>query len=137
MILGLKASLIMQYQIGEKVLELTSESDLRSIRILIDLQACQTAGSARRGVGRYSEALFNAIVELASPRDIYGMVSSQHRVNPDLKKFKPSKLLIAPSLPSLKTERSFFGGEQDAIDSMMHSAVASALSPDIIHVSSG
>lgn len=112
-----------------------NELDLRSIRVLVDLQACQTADSAYRGVGRYSEALFKAMVDLASPREVYGILGAQHKIKPDLKKFNRAKLLIAPPLPSLKTGRFFSGGEQDVIDSMMHSAAASTVSPDLIHIS--
>ncbi|TWA50488.1 hypothetical protein FBZ84_1411, partial [Azospirillum baldaniorum] len=42
--------------------------DRRTTRLLVDLQACQTVGSARRGVGRYSKALFEAMAELRGAR---------------------------------------------------------------------
>ena len=53
------------------------EPDLRSIRLLFDLQACQTEGSARRGVGRYSQALFSAILRVAGPRSIHALTGTQ------------------------------------------------------------
>jgi len=111
------------------------ETDLRSIRILFDLQACQTPGSAQRGVGRYSTALFEAMAEIASPRQLFGLLGAQHPTSPRLEKLPRSRLLWADPLPDFKTTRMFQGGEQDAIDSHLYSSVVSTISPDVIHVS--
>ena len=98
------------------------ETDLRSIRALFDLQACQTPGSAQRGVGRYSTALFEAMAEIASPRQLFGLLGAQHPTAPRLEKFPRSRLLWADPLPDFKTTRMFQGGEQDAIDSHLYSS---------------
>ena len=111
------------------------EVDLRSVRVLIDCQACQTQGSAQRGVGRYSTALFESMAEIASPRQLFGLLGSQHPTAPQLAKFPRSRLLWADPAPDVRTQRLFDGGEQDAIDSHLYSLVASTVSPDVIHVS--
>jgi glycosyltransferase involved in cell wall biosynthesis len=111
------------------------EADLRSIRLLVDLQACQTAGSAKRGVGRYSQALFEAMAAAAQPRQLFGLLGAQHSTVPELNKFPRSRLLWSKPLPDFKTGRFYLGGEQDSIDSCLYNSVSSAISPDIIHVS--
>ena len=111
------------------------EVDLRSVRVLVDLQACQTPGSAQRGVGRYSTALFEAMAEIASPRQLFGLLGGQHPTAPQLEKFPRSRLLWADPPPDFSTQRLFDGGEQDAIDSHLYSSVASTVYPDVIHVS--
>lgn len=109
--------------------------DMNSMRILIDLQPCQTE-SASRGMGRYSEALAVAINEIAKPREIYALLSAEHEPRPKLENFDPSQILMTGKLPDLPTERFHDGGERDAIDRLLHSGAISELSPDVIHVSS-
>lgn len=45
------------------------------MRILIDLQACQTTGSRQRGIGRYSLALAQAMAKNAGQHDLHLMLS--------------------------------------------------------------
>lgn len=112
-----------------------NEVELRSVRIVVDCQACQTAGSAQRGVGRYSTALFEAMAEIASPRQLFGLLGIQHPTAQPLGKFPRNRLLWANQLPNFDTQRFFNGGEQEAIDSQLYSVVASNVSADVIHVS--
>jgi glycosyltransferase involved in cell wall biosynthesis len=111
------------------------EIDLRSIRILVDLQACQTGGSAQRGVGRYSAAFFEAMAKVAAPRDLFGLLGTQHPTSPALDKFRQERVLRADVLPDWRAERSFHGGEQDTIDSHLLAAVTATASPDVVHIS--
>ena len=46
------------------------------MRILIDLQACQSTGSRHRGIGRYSLALAKAMVRQAGGHEIWLLMSS-------------------------------------------------------------
>ena len=45
------------------------------MRILIDLQACQTTGSRHRGIGRYSMALAKAMARNAGSHDLRLMLN--------------------------------------------------------------
>jgi len=47
------------------------------MRILTDLQACQTA-SRRRGIGRYSLALLDALVQIAEPHELSLLLNATH-----------------------------------------------------------
>jgi glycosyltransferase involved in cell wall biosynthesis len=111
------------------------EADRRSIRILFDLQACQTAGSAQRGVGRYSKALFEAISRLAPPREIHALAGSNHPFPLALGEFPRQREHLIGPLPDWETARGFEGGEQDALDAATISAAIGKINPDIIHVS--
>jgi glycosyltransferase involved in cell wall biosynthesis len=111
------------------------EVDVRSIRILVDLQACQAAGSAQRGVGRYSAALFDGMAKLAAPRQLFGLLGAQDPTPPVLAKFPPERVLRVNGPPDWRTERSFRGGERDTIDSHLLAAAAAAASPDVVHIS--
>jgi len=106
-----------------------------SMRMLFDLQACQTQGSAQRGVGRYSKALYLAIESLCFPRDIFALVSDNHPSKVEFKGISSTRILHLPELPSWDTARDFEGGNEDSLDSTAYSAFAQTISPDIIHVS--
>ena len=47
------------------------------MRILTDLQACQTA-SRRRGIGRYSLALLDALTQIAEPHELSLLLNATH-----------------------------------------------------------
>jgi glycosyltransferase involved in cell wall biosynthesis len=111
------------------------EADRRSIRILFDLQACQTAGSAQRGVGRYSKALFEAISRLASPREIHALAGSHHPFPLLLGEFPRQREHLIGALPDWETARGFEGGERDALDAASISAAIGKINPDIVHIS--
>jgi glycosyltransferase involved in cell wall biosynthesis len=112
-----------------------AEVDCRSLRILVDLQACQTHASANRGVGRYSKALFESLNSAAGERRLFGLVSAEHSVFPEFNGLTQTRMLIAPSLPDWQTKLDFRGGDRDSIDALLHSAVAAVVAPDIVHVS--
>jgi glycosyltransferase involved in cell wall biosynthesis len=111
------------------------EIDSRSIRILFDMQACQTAGSAHRGVGRYSRALFQAMVDVAAPREIHTLGSQQHPHPLALDDFPENRQHFVPSLPDWKTVRDFDGGEQDSLDAAALSVVIDGINSDVVHIS--
>lgn len=111
------------------------ETDVRSVRILFDLQACQTAGSADRGVGRYSKSLFEAMLIEAKACQLFGLVSAAHRFQPRFKNIAAERLIVQKELPDWQTERDFRGGSRDSIDAVLQSAVGAVASPDVMHVS--
>jgi glycosyltransferase involved in cell wall biosynthesis len=110
------------------------ETNIRSMRLLFDLQACQTQGSAHRGVGRYSKSLFLELAKTAAPREIYGLASDE-LANPVLWEFPEQNMVRPPRLPDWGVRRDFEGGQQDALDAALYAAAAAAVRPDVVHVS--
>jgi glycosyltransferase involved in cell wall biosynthesis len=106
-----------------------NEADVRSVRILFDLQACQTTSSADRGVGRYSKALFKAVAGLAPPRQVYGLLSRQHPTIPHFDGVSASRLIKIDPIPD------FGSGKNDSLGSHLYSAAAATLFPDVVHIS--
>ena len=111
------------------------ETDRRSIRILFDMQACQTAASAQRGVGRFSKALFSTIAAAAPPREIYALGSRRLAHPLTLDGFPENRRCLVGALPEWKSERDFDAGEQDSLDAASLSAVIGRFNPDVVHVS--
>lgn len=112
-----------------------TDPNSNSLRILFDLQACQTSGSAYRGVGRYSSALFENVASLAAPREIFALTSGHlaHRYEP--RNISRARVIEAGVLPDWHTGRSYEGGDQDALDGIVLAALAQGVKPDVIHVS--
>jgi len=112
-----------------------SESGSNSLRILFDLQACETPGSAHRGVGRYSSALFEMVSSIAAPREIFALTSNHltHRYEP--LNINPARVLEVGALPNWHSGRGYEGGDQDALDGIALAAFVQGIKPDIIHVS--
>ncbi|QCO19936.1 glycosyltransferase (plasmid) [Azospirillum brasilense] len=111
------------------------EVERRTTRILVDLQACQTAGSAHRGVGRYSKALFETMAELRGDRELFGCVASHHPHKMDTDAVPQSRLVQTGSLPDWMGGRDFQGGETDSLDALLHGATLNVARPDVVHVS--
>ena len=106
-----------------------------SMRLLIDMQATQTPGSAHRGVGRYSSALFGGIRATADDADVRALVSEDQAHPADLGDFPVNRTLRLPALPDWSSGRKFRGGQQDDLDALAYMARVAPLSPDVIHVS--
>lgn len=111
------------------------ESDIRSLRILVDLQGCQTPGSASRGVGRYSKSLFMELARTAAPRDIFGLASDDLPHPVRWENVPEERMLRPPRLPEWGVPRDFEGGQQDSLDAALYASAAAAVRPDLIHVS--
>ena len=90
-----------------------SESKSNSLRILFDLQACQTSGSAHRGVGRYSSALFETIASFAAPREVFALTSEYLAHSYEPRNVNPAKVLEVGALPAWYSDRSYEGGDQE------------------------
>jgi glycosyltransferase involved in cell wall biosynthesis len=111
------------------------EIDIRSIRIALDLQACQTAGSAHRGVGRYSRSLFLEMVRQAGHREFLGLAAPHLPFAVSWPEVPEERMIRPPVLPELAGRRSFEGGEQDALDAALYASIVASALPDIVHVS--
>jgi glycosyltransferase involved in cell wall biosynthesis len=105
------------------------------MRVLLDLQAAQTVGSAHRGVGRYALGLAAALAASRGERDVRYLLSESL---PHAPAFPPRGAPLAttwlPPLPEWATRRSHEGGERDALDAIAYSACVQRLSPDLVHV---
>src|ERR1700753_2183364 len=112
-----------------------SELEHRSMRILVDLQTCQTPGSATRGIGRYSKALFEAMLKIAAPRQLFGLVSEDHQCRPTFSDLPAARLIEVPRLPDWNTARDFRGGERDSLHAILRRADVAMTCPDVVHVS--
>src|SRR6266481_3375255 len=112
-----------------------SELNKRSLRLLIDLQACQTQGSARRGVGRYSQALFNNILMNRGERDIFCLASNSLPLKASLDLVPAERLLHIPDMPEWRSDCGCRGGERDSLDALAYSAFIAPIKADIVHVS--
>ena len=111
------------------------EFNYRSLRLLVDMQACQTEGSELRGVGRYSHAFFCSLVAEAQRHDILAHLATQLPVTVTLNGLPESRVLRSRALPAWSTDRDFRGGEQDTLDALAVSASLASAKADIIHVS--
>ena len=103
------------------------------MRVIFDLQACQTPASARRGVGRYSGALYRAFSRLDGGIDLRALIADDMPADslPSLREHRFTRL---PTFPEWGTEPGFLGGERDAIDATMYASCIGYLNADIVHV---
>jgi glycosyltransferase involved in cell wall biosynthesis len=111
------------------------QSQTKSKRIVFDLQACQTEGSARRGVGRYSSSLFNGFLQANHDWDIRAVVSDglKHQVQFD--RVPENRVSRIGELPAWDADRNYNGGVQDTLDSLALTVKLAPLKPDVVHVS--
>ena len=112
-----------------------SEVSKRSMRLLIDMQTCQTAGSGLRGVGRYSRAFFSSLLSEGRQYDFFAHVASHLPVPLHLHRISESRILRSSIPPAWGTDRDFRGGERDALDALALSAFIAPTKADIVHVS--
>ncbi len=111
-----------------------SRAARHSTRLLFDLQACQTQGSADRGVGRYSLGLTKAVAATAGPRDLRLLLSDALPHQPRGLPLGEERIARMPALPDWQTERDFSGGERDSLDAIAYSAYLQRYRPDVVHV---
>jgi glycosyltransferase involved in cell wall biosynthesis len=107
----------------------------QSIRLLLDLQACQTQGSGQRGVGRYSHSLFSELASSCAPRELYALIAEHLPVSTSTEPLDAAHVLWTPKPPEWATRRNFDGGDEDSLDEVAYAAIAGVLNPDVIHVS--
>ncbi len=112
-----------------------NELNKRSLRLLVDLQACQTQGSARRGVGRYSQALVDNILMNRDERDVFCLTSNALPCEASLNLVSEARVLRFPDLPDWGSDRGYRGGERDYLDALAYSAFIAPVKADLVHVS--
>lgn len=107
----------------------------RSRRFLFDVQACQTAGSAHRGVGRYSSALTEYVGKRSDGIDLRLLVTAALPIPDSYFAFQRHRCTQMPELPQWETPAGYIGGEREALDALAYQSVANALNADLLHVS--
>ncbi len=107
----------------------------RTARVVFDLQACQTGGSATRGVGRYSKALFDAVVLSDCGFNIHAAVSGALPFEVAFNGISQDKVIRLPPLPPWGATRQYAGGTEDKLDGLAMAARLAPLKADVTHVS--
>jgi glycosyltransferase involved in cell wall biosynthesis len=105
------------------------------IRLLVDLQACQTESSANRGVGRYSQALFGALCEATGAAEPFAFVAAPLPKPAVVGRLPGNRILRLPELPDWGSERDYLGGSRDSLDAAAMSCFVSPLNADVVHIS--
>jgi glycosyltransferase involved in cell wall biosynthesis len=111
------------------------------MRIVIDLQSCQTTGSRSRGIGRYSMALARAMATQSNNHQLWialngNFLETIPQIRCDFESYIPAERIFVYEVPT-------FGGmpaarndwRRSAADRIREYAIAS-LKPDILHISS-
>ena len=104
-------------------------------RWIYDLQACQTEGSAKRGVGRYSQALFDAMRKRNAAVDICAATSDALPHGPDLSGLRRDRRIRIGPMPQALGQRKHLGGPQDDLDAILLSHRLAPWKADLVHVS--
>jgi len=112
-----------------------SSGTRHSTRLVLDLQACQTQGSANRGVGRYSTGFAAGLLCAGSELDMRAILSEGLPHRPRDIPIGAERIAWLPQLPEWQTDRDFAGGERDSLDAVAYTALAQRLKPDVLHVS--
>lgn len=103
--------------------------------MIFDLQACQTEGSAHRGVGRYSKHLAIEIAAMSGEREVFALRGRHHPHQLEIGEIGPQRFVDLPTPAALDTPRDYNGGERDAIDGILLSAAIGRINADIVHIS--
>ena len=111
------------------------------MRIVIDLQSCQTETSRNRGIGRYSLALAQGMARNAGPHEIWIVVNSLFLATiPGLRNafdglIRPDRFQIfdvPPGISDLTPKNAWRRRSAELI----REAAISAIKPDFVHISS-
>jgi len=111
------------------------------MRLVLDLQACQTTGSRFRGIGRYSMALTKAMISRAQAHQIWVALNgafpdSIEAVRNDLRDLIPDDQIRVWSVPgSVAAGNSSYTWQRKAAE-VMREVLLHDLKPDLVHVSS-
>ena len=107
----------------------------RSRRFVFDVQACQTASSAHRGVGRYSAALAEHALSSTSGIDVRLLKNGSVAMPETYFQQYQHRCIALPALPAWDTLAGYLGGELDALDAVAYQAVVNGCNADVLHVS--
>lgn len=111
------------------------------MRIVLDLQACQSTGSRERGIGRYSFALAQAMVKQAGEHEVHLALNANFadtlaHVKAAFSAYIPEERIHVFSVPSGLSECLPENAWRIRAAERVREAFLASLRPDIIHVSS-
>lgn len=111
------------------------------MRIVIDLQACQSTGSRNRGIGRYSLALAQAMARHAGQHELWLVLNGAFAdtIDPLRKAFAdlvPSERIRVWSTPGPVAEHTISNDWRRRAGEILREQVLAELRPDIVHVAS-
>lgn len=111
------------------------------MRLVLDLQACQTSGSRFRGIGRYSAALATAMLREAKNHECYIVLNGAFPDSIEAIREDFHGLLPDDHIRVWNTSGSVSAGDganhwRRRVDEVMREAYIQSLKPDIVHVSS-
>lgn len=111
------------------------------MRIILDLQACQSTGSRERGIGRYSFALAQAMVKQAGEHEIHLALNANFTdtlmdVKAAFAEHIPAEHVHVFSVPSGLSESLPENAWRIRAAERVREAFLTSLRPDIIHVTS-
>ncbi|MBC3920287.1 glycosyltransferase [Undibacterium sp. CY18W] len=111
------------------------------MRILIDLQACQSTGSRDRGIGRYSLALAKAVANNAGQHDIWLMLSGlfPETIQPLRNIFAdlvPSEQIVTWRTPAPVAELGPDNYWRNRTAELVREHALASIRPDFVHVTS-
>ena len=111
------------------------------MRLVIDLQACQTSGSRQRGIGRYSMALLKAMLPRAHSHDVHIVLNASFAepiagIRRDLDGLLDmDKLHVWRGLADVAAANAEHEWSQRAAEALRN-AYISSMQPDMVHVTS-
>ena len=106
-----------------------------SSRLVFDMQACQSAESGKRGIGRYSNDLIENCIALKGDQDVYLYSNPQlpHALNRHGVSAK--HVLEYPDFQNWRELADVGAGERSAVMSEVTSALYARLNADVVHIS--
>ncbi|MHC1772679.1 MAG: glycosyltransferase family 4 protein [Flexilinea sp.] len=110
------------------------------MRIVIDLQACQSV-SRFRGIGRYSSSLAKAIIRQASDHEVWIVLSDRFPetipdIRADFDELIPREHIVTFSISGPVAEVNFQNAWRTRSAELVREYFLEGLNPDIVHVSS-
>lgn len=111
------------------------------MRIVIDLQSCQSEGSQNRGIGRYSRSLAKAMIQQAQKHEVWlalngSFLDTAGSIRREFADYLPSEqIFVYGSLSSVSEMQPHNAWRTRAAELIREYAIAQ-LKPDILHVSS-
>jgi len=111
------------------------------MRLLLDMQACQTSGSRFRGIGRYSMALTKAMINRAQGHEVWVALNgafpdSVKAIKEELKDMLPGDRIRVWSVPGPVAAGNPCHAWNRRAAETLREAYLHDLKPDLVHVSS-
>lgn len=111
------------------------------MRIVIDLQACQSTGSRDRGIGRYSLALAKAMAAIAEEHELFLLLNGlfDDTIATILRQFEgliPSHRILVWHTPGPVAEGTSENRWRNRAAELVREQMIASIRPDVVHVTS-